>query len=388
MVNDPNFDSVQGRVYFPRARFFYNPDGGLQNPTAEATTEIPCLLQIHVNRNRFFTSDRFKAVFALFGDPNFSYTFWGQLQSMSVRIEMAFDEATVGGARTVFRDWTSVFHGIADKIEQNVVKGTVTVTGRSLDAVYNDNHAIYSFNEATAKQVIEDLAAKYGFTPVVDDGLDVTFGREQNDEKTHQTLGIMSRQVNEKDIIQYLCTHFGAVFYMQDTELHAHINPEAEQWIINAPTPDFLGNVAKHKPSNFTNLIFEHNLVYSSQAHQIVATWINPGKKEGGTIKSPQDADVPEGVQQHQMTIEATSQEDAQTKADNAYVDYIGREWTLEWETSNPELIDIKPTDRLFVQGTNSTNDGLYALDSWEFYLDSKSGFRAVIHGAVGKILG
>lgn len=372
--------AVQGKVYYPRARFFSGP-GDIQHPTVPATDEIPWLIGIETRKSMWATSDRFRATFSLFGDKNFSYEYWGNVPGMTVDIQLAFDEATPQG-RVLFRDWTSIFRGVADKIEQDCVKGIVTVTGRDLGGVFNSSMQTAAYQEADIAETLTALAAKYGFKTEIGGEFAGTFGRNYNDEKSHQSLGMASRQVNDRDMIEWLNTHRGGTWWMDGDTLHCAVNPEGDVWEIDCFPPDFLPGAARHKPANFTNLRFEHNLEFTIQ-HQVVGIRTAGNEKVGEKIPFPPNAAVGEDFQ-HLMSVDGKNTEDAKTFIEGQYHEYIGREWLVEWETSDPTLIDMHPTDTLFVNGPLG-NGGKYFMDFFEHHCDSRRGYRCIVHGKIGR---
>lgn len=373
--------STDGRVFYPRARVLWG-DGGSSDVTVTPDAVLPWCLSIQVQRSQWYTSDRAKLEFSLFADPDFSYTFWGQVPRMVVDVQIAVDIATATG-RIEYRPYTSVWRGFIDKIEQDVTKGIVTIHGRELLAVLNDEHQIDTHTNQHVKEVLEEMLKGKGFIPHVDDILDVPFGRIYNDEQAEQEPG---EGKTPADLYAKLAQAYNIHRRIEGLDVYLEVNPVNDVWLINCPTPDFTqDHVPKHKPSNFTKLKFEHNLQFSEHSHQMWGVWVHGQFKEGATFKHP-DEDLP-NVKPHIVTVAGQSAEQAKQTVENHYKTFIGREWMLDWETSDPRIIDMKVHDTLNVQGTHSTNDGPYNIDSYEFQLDFKRGFRATIKGAVGKTL-
>lgn len=387
----PELSSTDGEVFFPRARVMW-AQGGLKEPTTDAVEEIPWLLSINVHKTKHSTISSFQCTFALFGQEDASYAFWGNIDSMIVRVEIAFDQATDNG-RVLFRDWTPLIHGIVQNIKQDVTRGIVTIQGLEIPAVFAATHIINAYTTPNVKETLTQIIEAHGFVADVDGALDVTHGIERLDEKAYQSLGMASREINERDLIAKLKNDFDIEIWLDKDgkTIHAIINPDAPNtWVINCPTPTFLDGAARHHPSNFTKLIFDHNLILAQAggANQMVGTCLNTQNKECTVIRYPDNATVGPNATLVMMPFDGHSVEDAHTHAKGHLLNYIGREWTVEWHTSDPRIIDFDVNDLVVVQGTNSANDGPYALDYIEFSLDTRGGFRSVFHGIIGRDIG
>lgn len=380
MVNDPDITSTAGKVYYPRARVLWG-DGGWTTPEVVPTIELPWLLSVQVQKTLWHTSDRFQCTFALFGDENYSYQFWAKRPKMIVSVEVAFDEATPQG-RVVYRPWTPLIRGFVQTIKQDVIKGVVTIDGIDIGGTFSARHENSSDQEKTVRDKVQEICDNAHIEVVIDEEFNVIHGSEYNNEKTHQTTGVNSGEITGKDALTKLADHYGATHFVDEQGVyHFLFKPVGETWTINAPTPIFLGGASRHQPSNFTELSFEHYLMFSEHEPSIIAVNINTQKKTGerhvigvGTEIAPVLMDV----SQH-------SPEDAKKIASNHLKSYIGKEWTFDMVTSDPTWIDFKAIDLITVKGTNSDNDGPYRLDSIEYQLDAKRGFSVNVKGAVGR---
>jgi hypothetical protein len=383
MVNDPNITSTSGKVYFPMARVLWG-DGGWKDPSVVPTNgPLPWLLSIQVMRNGWNTAATFTCTFALFGDPNYSYTFWGNLSRMTVSVEVAFDEATPQG-RVQYRDWTPLIRGFVMNIKQDVVKGIVKITGTDLGGTFNARHHIVSDQEQTVTDSIQAMCTEAKIQCEIDGHFNVTYGNQYKDEKTHQTLGMSSREINSRDQIVKLADDFGATHYIDPQGVYHFLwQPVGATWTINAPTPNFLTGAARHNPSNFVSLTFEHDLMKADGTPTAKGVLIDTQKKSGATITVPENND--DDALPILMDVSQHSPEDALLHMSSHLAAAMGKEWMFDMVTADPTWVDFDVTDVITVQGTNSDNDGPYRCDSIEYSLDAKRGFSVNVKGTIGK---
>ena len=150
-----------------------------------------------------------------------------------------------------------------------------------------------SYPNQTMQDVLIKLAATHGYNVVFDGDYTATFGRFQNDEKTHQTVGMGSKQISQTDMVKLLVDQLPGGHVMpdhttDDTIVYS-IDPNVNQWTVNAPQPDIGGGRALHEPSNFTSLKFEHNLAFTA-FHQVAVVRENGGQQQAGGQGSIQNA--------------------------------------------------------------------------------------------------
>lgn len=360
--------------------------GSILNPTAAAAEVLPYLLSIDVRKTLYDTTDTFECTFALFGESDASYSFWGNLTGMVVKIQLSCDMATPNG-RVPFIGWTTILNGIVNNIKQDAFKGIVTITGRDLAAVFNDFHLNQTYTEADVGDTLAAIISDHGFKPDVTDVNGKTFGVQRNDEKNYQTLGTASRELREADLMSKLKNDYGAVAWLDPDGVTYHVNvaPTGEQWIINVPPPVFLGGATQLPPANWEKLSFNHNLLYAIGANSVVGARTHSQEKVGEVIAYPEGAALGSDSMPVMLDFHGLTTEDAHEYAENHLKNYIGKEWTFDWETGDPALLNFKVTDTFLIQGTNSLTDGPYGLDSIQYNLDAKRGLRFLIKGKAGQ---
>lgn len=385
-ANDPTTTSTAGKVYYPMMRVLYTTDGGYLNPTAAAIDPIePWPISINVQKSLWHHADRFQCEFPLFADEAFSYSFWGQVPRMIVSVEVSFDEATPQG-RVPFIPWTSLIRGMVDVVSADVTKGVVSIRGRSVDSVFGDTRYNDSMlNETVADTVRRLVVDNHGFDLDIDDNGEI-HGRIWGDDKDHSTLGIMSREINERDMLSRLANQFGYAFWLDaDATVHFKKKPlDGEVWFINCPTPDFLGSVDRHKPSNFDTIKFEHNLIWSDLDAKVTASGVDVLTKEGRISVYP-DTDTDEKKRLFQHLADQIDQDDLDAAAKNSFETIIGREWVLDATLADPTWVFFDMADNVNVQGTNSTFDGPYLMDVITYRLDARHGWSTNLKCKVGK---
>lgn len=385
VANDPVATATDGRVYFPAARVFW-VDAGYANPNEPPVDLIgPWPISVEVQKSLWHHSDRFQCEFPLFADPAFSYNFWGQKDRMIISVEVMFDQATPQG-RTNFIPWTPIIRGYVDTIKGDVTKGVVTIKGRSVDAIFGDTKYNDSMTNEAVAATIQKFCDDHGFELDVDDNGEI-HGRKWGDDKDHSTMGQMSRQLNQKDMIASLADRFGYTVWMTpDAVLHFKKTDtlERKSWQINCPAPDIFQGAARHKPSNFDRLSFEHHLAIADASPTILSVNIDHQTKEGFVYRYPEGA-TDEKKREFMTQGEQLTQEDQQIAAQNKFLNLIGKEWDMDCTLGDPTWVLFEMIDEINIQGTNSTFDGPYLLDVITYQLDARHGWKVHVKGKVGR---
>ena len=385
VANDPVATATDGKVYFPAARVFW-VDAGYANPTAVPTDLIgPWPISIEVQKSLWHHSDRFQCEFPLFADPAFSYNFWGQKDRMIVGIEVMFDQAT-GQGRTNFIPWTRILTGYVQTIKGDVTKGIVTIKGCSIEKIFGDTKYNDSVTNETVAETIGKFCDEHGFGKDIDDGGEI-HGRKWSDDKDHSSVGQMSRQLTQKDMISSLADRYGYYTWMTaDAVLHFKKidTTQRKSWQITCPTPDIFQGAARHKPSNFDRLSFEHHLDIADSNPTVVSANVDTQTKQGFVYRYPEGA-TEEKKKEFLMQAEQMSQEDQQIATKNRFLNLIGKEWDMDCTLGDPNWVYFEMIDEINIQGTNSTFDGPYLLDSIVYQLDSRHGWKVHIKGKVGR---
>lgn len=377
-------------------------EGGMLNVAAVPNEIITFPLSANCMRSNFFAADRFKIVCSLYADPNQSSNFWADFDSINVSLEINF-EGYPG------LDWTQVFRGVGDKLDFDLHKGTVTITGRNFAALMIDT-TLQAASKDPMEKVINDIAARHNLkTKIEGVPAEATYGSVVGDDKVAGSLGFQTNKIGEWDLLSAYAQQLGNVVYELNGVLYfvpsntkgigegfaAGVN-----WECLAPTPVFnndvvggagtatgvgAGHVTRLMPSNSIALKATHDFQFS-QYTQSVAVHHKHHIPETVVLKFPADealpADLP--IKRFYFEMQNKTDEDAKQTLQNYHNVMNFREWLLEWKIAGPDYLTMDVVDTVTVTGTASQIDGLYGVSSIEFDI-SERGFTQTIKGVWGK---
>jgi hypothetical protein len=409
--NDAANEATQGRVWKPRLQVFIG-SGGMLNVGAQPTTQISFPISANCIRSNFFAADRFKIVCSLYADSTQSDDFWSEFTDMNVAVLIGFESTTAGSAAgTMVVPYTQIFRGVADKIEFDLIKGTVSVTGRNFAALMIDS-TLQSFDLNTPMtDVINTIATRHGLTtdlPGVPAGQ--TYGSMVGGDKGGGQLGFQTNKIGEWELLTTYAAFLGNVVYELNGVLYFVPSNATNAtnttgagfgggntWYCQAPNPVFnavpgaatgqgAGGVTTLGDSNATSLKVTHDYQFSQYA-QTTAVLHNHHKPETILYKYPADEDLPADLPIKRFYFETQNKtDDDMTMLIQNYHNVMNyREWLLEWKFVGPDMLQANIVDVVEVSGTNSQVDGEYSIASIEWDISFSRGFTQTIKGVWGR---
>jgi phage protein D len=186
------------------------------------------VISFDVDVNTFYQADTFRLNLALSQQPpGRGWAWWGQQMDIEVELMAGYPQDPAQFAR---EDLVTLLIGNVDDIEIDPIADTIVMSGRDLTSLFIDNKTSEKYQNLTASQVAEKLAAARGLTPVV--------VSTQEPVGTYYQLDHVSMQDNrpEWDLLTYLANMSGNVVYIKGRELHFEPKPGADEKVIT-PAP-------------------------------------------------------------------------------------------------------------------------------------------------------
>lgn len=336
---------------------------------------------IVIQKQNTYGADRFKCVCAL--GPDQDYAFWAELQGCSLNLKLKYEGDVANGVG----DWIQIFRGVADDIDVDCVRGEVIISGRNNAAPLIDAQMkAGTYNNMSKEDVIRNLAAEHGLNVEFGDAPpEGDFGKEVHDQYSHQAFGAQTTDIKKIDVIGRIAQDSGRTCYVKGDTLYMHKATKFERFYCLAPVREYdeSGKICHLGPSNSTSLRFNHNFllikynVVQGVHHDHHSTEVN-------LYKYPENACAAAAASPSVIYLDNKNADDAQKQVIAYAQQRQGFEWTVEWTTTGPEILDIEVVDRITVFGTNSNFDGPYKIYSIEHNISFERGLTTTITGKWG----
>lgn len=368
--------ALDGHIWKPRAQILMGPGGDFDvgSPPQDV---IPWCLSFRVQKRNWFSAGRIEATFALWGNPDFAPDFWALNNSINIDVRVEFLNSDTGDS-----SFHTLIRGIVDKIEMDMVRGKVKVTGRDFFSFLTDTRVVMSKDEMRIKDVVREYAALHGLTPVFDDGVDGDYGRVQgaDDKLDWASLGDLAPQLTKADLLCSFAQQTGASMFVEGTNLYFITHPDGEAYPLVAPQPTYEGGVTRLSPTNATGLSLEHDLVLAGHNHQFYLAVNRTDLAQNNVYKAGEDGEDGKTIV-HGTQWANKKDEHASDTAQHQLDELMAHEFKIDWTVAGPQLVDMTLRDVINFSGTNSPWDGEYMVDTIEHSLDFRRGFNTHVTG-------
>jgi len=337
---------------------------------------INACLEMEIDNNNFYSADTFRCVFDAGQLPTDRNADWfSSQQDMYVELFIGFPADAFSFTVDELQSW---IYGQVDEIDFDIVRNTITVSGRDLTRVFIDTKTTQKWPNQTASQIVTQLAQAHGLTPVV--AATTTLAGKYY-EIDHVNI---EDERSEWDILNYFAGVEGMRVWVRGQSLYFQPAPDPAtatpyQVIWTPPTS------TTSAQANFMHVNFKRALTVSrgiqviirswnkKQAHGFVATWpakvraIQAGKSTVGS-----------GAQIYSRTIPNLTQEKANQYAQNWYAQLIAHELKFE-NLVMPGDNGLDITSIISLSGTGTAFDQQYFPDSIHRSLNFEDGYQMVI---------
>lgn len=334
-----------------------------------AGTPMKGLKSLEVENNNFYQADTFRATFTLSGQQSDRQLDWWAAQT-SIKCELlaGFPDNPVAYTKS---DLSSLITGQVDHVEIDLYRREVHLTGRDYVAQLIDAQTTEKFQNQTASQIAQTLAARHGLTAQV-----TATGTKAGSFYQIDHAQLTDRRT-EWDLLTYLAQQEGMVVFVRGTTLH--FQPPAQEtdepYVIRY-TPPGDNPIAK---GNFMDLTLERALTLSQGLVVNVRTW-NAKQKKGFTVSYPrknsstQSAKAP---QQYWFTKAGYSTQQALAYAQQKYHELLAHEMKLRVDLPADATLTCQNVLRL--EGTGSAFDQIYYPSRIKRRLNFTEGFRMTV---------
>lgn len=171
--------------------------------------------------------------------------------------------ATGGGNLTVTVNGASLFQGVLDSADFDMINRTITVSGRDMAASLHEKTTAEKWQNKTPSDIIQDLAQKAGLSAqvTVSSGGNVKAGR-----KVLQDFAKLSDGVPYSSVIQKMSEFLGANWYVQNGQLIVSDQPTGNYSLNYQPPSPFI-------VSDCLSLSISVNYKAASQNQVTVNSW-------------------------------------------------------------------------------------------------------------------
>jgi hypothetical protein len=166
---------------------------------------IPGVTAVRVTQSGNTAADRVQLTFA-FNAASAGY--WDSWMAASLEVRVAVDS-----------NWSSIFLGVVDLIEFDVVGGTVEIEGRDLTALLIDLVVEESYPNLTASDIAQKLATQVGLTPAVTATTGLV-GRYWGSDWSRLALGNYGKARSGWDLLVWLAAQESFDVYVTGNRLY------------------------------------------------------------------------------------------------------------------------------------------------------------------------
>lgn len=305
---------------------------------------IPGLIAARVTSSAASAADRVQLQFAFGAAPS---GYWSEWMVSRLEVRVAVDG-----------EWASLFLGVADLIEFDLVQGIVEIEGRDLTALLIDQIVEQTYPNQTSSDMASALAGSVGLTPVVSP-TSTLVGRYWQSEWSRSALGNYGKVRSAWDLLRWLASQEQYDVFVSGRKLYFHPPPLDISDIVTISRGDCIG------------LKLERSLRLAGDIKIIVRSWNSRTKQAFSS-----EADVAGyGGQNWRKIYVRPNLQIADAEQIALYeANELSRHERLVFFTLPGEL-KIGVRDHLVLVGTGLDFDQGYLVEEIERVIDSDRGF-------------
>jgi hypothetical protein len=322
------------------------------------------LLDASIETTNCFSADTYSLTFAI--SPNLSdrIAYWSTVSSGYVEVS-AIGFATYGPAIQ------SLITGMIDTVHVDPIRGTVGIEGRDLSSSMIDSYRQQDFVNQTASEIVSTIARYHGLQPQVM-ATSERIGRYYGDGYSKLSLGQFSRLQSDWDAVVLLARHSGYDAFVQGQSLY--FQPEVGP--ADGSFPISIQDVRSMR--------IERDLRFASSSTAAVQSWNSQNmaayRSNNGSGGVRQD----QGSSKESAPFLFSGSNCTPQQVDDLamrYAQELDRLGTL-LHLDMPWDLALSPRAAILLNGTNSSFDTMYKIDSIERRYSSYSGSSQVVRAA------
>ncbi len=276
--------------------------------------------------------------------------------------------------------WTSLIIGEIDHIQVHPITGLIEMEGRDLSARLIEAKTQEAFTNQTASEVATTLAGRHGLTANAAKTTTL-IGRYYTQDHSAVTLGQFSRTTTEWELLVYLAQREGFDVWVSGTVLNFQpTQPEnADPYVISYQAPSPVPWL------NTVTLTLERSLTLAKDIQVDVRSWnsqqarafTKTARAIGGRAVSAAGT-TPGGkanaTQRYVIVRPNLTEDQAQKLANQTAQEITRHERVIAVEM--PGELTLTPRNKVRLDGTGTSFDQTYWIDSIERSISFDEGFR------------
>jgi Mu-like prophage tail protein gpP len=327
-------------------------------------TVIPGWTSVEVVNNTFFQADTFSASFAVSKLPTeFGPDWWSDTDKMELELFIGFPPDPKNFSPS---DLDSMIFGLVDGVDWSINQQEITVSGRDLTSRFLDTKSDEKYPNLTASQIAAKIAAAQGLTAIVT-ATDTKAGRYYSIDNV-----LMQDNRTQWDLLCYLARQENFTVYVKGKELHFEPMPalDGEPYVIQCVLP---GQDGGPVTGNFQRLNVSRSLTIAKDIVVKVRSW-NAQKKNAFVRQAKASRKGSNGDRQvYVYDIPGLTADQAQERAKQMAEELSKHE--RKASIDGPADNILQRTDVLKIEGTKTSWDQTYFIDSIRRSLDAKGGY-------------
>ena len=331
---DPSVPGPLTAVRYPRLRVLANG------------VIVPGVFETEVQNNSYFAADRFRLGLALAADPTRGAAWWADQENLRVDIEISLGGACV-----------NLLHGGVDTVEIDLLGNAAWLTGRDLSAGLIEARVQGTFANQSSSDIATILAGRHGLSADVQ-RTTAPAGRYWQLEHDSLVLDGFARATTEWDLLVTLAQYEGFSVWVQGSTLHFR-------------APDTSAPPVLLQVAGLTALQMERSLTLARGVEVTVKSWHSRAAQSClQTVAANQAGGTP---QSYVYIVPNLTPDRALQLAQQRLAELIQHERVIMAEM--PGELSLAPGQQILLQGSGTSFDRIYAIDSIERRLDASHGF-------------
>jgi phage protein D len=315
---------------------------------------MPGALSAEVTLNNYYQAGTFRLEFAASAGVT-----WDVPPPLVVEVDFSID----GG-----NSWTPLITGEVDQVNFTLESGVLEMEGRDLSSRLIEARTQATYQNQTASQVAQALAAEHSLTAQVTTTTTL-IGRYYEADHTRMTLGQFSRPTTEWDLLVFLAQREGFDVFVQGTTLYFQpatqpdSNPFVILWTPPSPVPRL----------NVVSVRLQRSLTMAKDIEVQVQSW-NSAQSRSFTRTALGTGKSSSPPQRYVFVRPNLSETDAQALANSLLTELSKHERVIEVDM--PGELSLTPQNMVQIEGTGTSFDQTYYIQTITRSLSFDDGFR------------
>lgn len=234
-----------------------------QPPSGKA--ELPGPWSADIEMRNWYQGSRFTIEAPLHASPSFGLGFWArQRNGLMAEVQMSLRDG----------DWRTVVQGEVDRVEAHPSTGYVTLEGRDLTSRFIETKTQEAFQNQTASEIVEILAARHGMRAVVTRTTTPVRAYWDRDH-VHVAFDEFSRATTEWDLMVSLAQFEDFDLFVQGETVYFRpaTTETGPPFVVRWQPPNIADRISYGRESNVIDLRLARALTLAKDIEVQVKSW-------------------------------------------------------------------------------------------------------------------